>query len=101
MRVEGPWVEAERGWEELPVCGISGLALTTNSTVAAIGRIEEDGGLPRHLFDHLVQVQHVALSWSHTCQGAQPQGEEVNLRGVQWAAGLAPLLCLGQNSDLG
>lgn len=47
-----PGGEAERGWEELPVCGISGLALAANHPVAAVGRIEEDGGLPRHLFDH-------------------------------------------------
>lgn len=60
-----------------PVCGISGLALATKSAVAAVGRIEEDGGLPRHLFDHLVQVQHVALSWSHTSKDQQhaEQGE--------------------------
>lgn len=88
-------------WEELPVRGISGWALATKSAVAAVGHIGEDGGLPRHLSDHLVQVQDVALGWNHTCQGAQPQGENVSLRGVQWAAGLAPVLFLGQTKDLG
>ena len=90
---EGPWGEAEHDWEELPVCGISGLALATKSAVTAIGWIEEDGDLPRHLSDHLVQVQNIGFGWNHTCQGAQPQGEDVNLRGAQGAAGLAPLLC--------
>ena len=70
---EGPWVEAEHDWEELPVCGISGWALATKSAVSAIGHVEEDGGRPRHFSDHPVQVQYAALGWNHTCQGAQPQ----------------------------
>ena len=87
---EGPWVGAGHDWEELPVCGIFGLAFATESAVTAIGQIGEDGSLPRHPSDHLVQVQYPALGWNHTCQGAQPQGEDMNLSGGQWAAGLAP-----------
>lgn len=53
--------------EELPVCGIFGFTSATDSTVTAVGPIGEEGHLPGHLFDHLVQVQDPTLGWNHTC----------------------------------
>lgn len=73
----------------LPVRGIFGLAFAPRSAVTAVGPIGEDGCLPGYLFDHLVQVQDPALGWHHTCQRAQQQREDMNVRGGPWTTGLA------------
>lgn len=59
-----------------PVCGIFGLPFATKSTVTAVGPVAEEGFLPRHVCDHLVQVQEPSLGCSYTGQ-QQPtqQGE--------------------------
>lgn len=62
----------------LPVRGIFGLASASRSTVAAVEPVGEDGCLPGHLFDHLVQVHDPTLGWNHTCQGVQQQGEDMS-----------------------
>lgn len=49
-----------------PVCGIFGLPFATKSTVTAVGPVAEEGFLPRHVCDHLVQVQEPSLGCSYT-----------------------------------
>lgn len=51
-----------------PVGGILGLSFATKSTVTAVGPVVEDGFLPSHMADHLVQVQEPSLGCSYTSQ---------------------------------
>lgn len=54
-----------------PVCGIFGFSFATKSTMTAIEPVAENGCLPSHTFDHLVQVPEPSLAWSYTSQQQQ------------------------------
>lgn len=71
-----------------PVCGIFGFTSATDSTVTAVGPIGEEGHLPGHLFDHLVQVQDPTLGWNHTskCHQEAQQGKFHGPSTEQWSA---------------
>ena len=78
---------------DLPVCGIFGLPFATKSTVTAVGPVAEEGFLPRHVCDHLVQVQEPSLGCSYTCQAAKQRRHAVciGVTGGPWGPGVGGL----------
>lgn len=77
-----------------PVGGILGLSFAAKSTVTAIGPVAEEGFLPSHMVNHLVQVQEPSLGCSYTSQQqptqqGKPHGSstEQGRQLLEWAGG--------------